>query len=94
MRESLELRRRALPAGHWQIASSESCPRGCLTAAGRYREAEGLLLRAHAALAEALGETHERTLDARKRLVALYEAWGRPSKADRFRARAAAAATP
>jgi hypothetical protein len=37
-----------------------------------------------------MGEDHERAVDARRKLVALYEAWGQPSKADRFRTRPAA----
>jgi tetratricopeptide (TPR) repeat protein len=84
LRESLELRKRTLPPGHWQLASSESIVGACLTALGRFPEAETLLLRAHAGLVATLGEGHERTLDTRKRLVALYEAWGRPRRADLF----------
>jgi serine/threonine protein kinase len=81
VRESLELRRKALPAGHWLIASSESVLGACLTAERRFSEAEALLLRAHAALESSRGHDHERTVEARKRLVALYEAWGRPARA-------------
>jgi tetratricopeptide (TPR) repeat protein len=91
LRESLRLRRRALPAGHWLIASSEGVLGECLTRRGRYREAETLLLRSHEALAAAMGETHERTAEARRRLVALYEAWGRPARAERYRDPASAA---
>jgi tetratricopeptide (TPR) repeat protein len=85
LRESLALRRKSLPAGHWLIASSESVLGGCLTSLGRYREAETLLVRAHDTLASTLGGEHERTLDASKKLVALYEAWGKPRQADPYR---------
>jgi Tfp pilus assembly protein PilF len=88
LRESLELRRAALPAGHWLIASSESVVGACLTALRRFPEAERLLLHAHGALLAALGPAHERTLEARRRLVTLYEAWGRPRQAEPFRAAA------
>ena len=81
LRESLELRRRALPPGHWLIASSESVLGACLTAEGRYREAERLLLRAHAGLESSRGPDHDRTVEARKRLVDLYGAWRRPDQA-------------
>jgi len=81
VRESLELRRKSLPPGHWLIASSESVLGACLTAEGRYREAEALLLRAHAALESSRDRDHERTVEARQRLAALYEAWGRPDRA-------------
>jgi hypothetical protein len=55
-------------------------------ALSEFAEAETLLLAANGRLAAALGPAHERTREARARLVALYEAWGRPREADRFRA--------
>ena len=90
LRESLELRRRALPAGHWLIASSEGILGDCLAKRGRFVEAEALLLRSLERLAGSMGEDHERAVEARRKLVTLYEAWGKPSKADRFRASPAA----
>ncbi len=56
------------------IASSESVLGACLTAEGRYPEAEVLLLRAHAALESSLGRDHDRTVEARSRLDDLYRA--------------------
>jgi tetratricopeptide (TPR) repeat protein len=85
LRESLALRRRALPPGHWLVSSSQSVLGACLTVLGRYREAEALLLEAHAGLVASLGEPHERTVEARRRLAALYEAWGRESQARAWR---------
>jgi tetratricopeptide (TPR) repeat protein len=85
LRESLALRRAALPAGHWLISSSESVLGACLTAERRYLEAEALLLRAHAGLEASRGRDHDRTVEARKRLVALYEAWGKPDRAASWR---------
>jgi tetratricopeptide (TPR) repeat protein len=88
LRESLELRRRALPAGHWLIASAESTLGSCLTAERRFREAEPLLLHGLEGLRAAQGEDHELTVEARRRLVALYEAWGRPERAAAWRTQA------
>ncbi len=85
LRESLALRRAALPAGHWLISSSESVLGACLTAERRYPEAEALLLRAHAGLETSRGGGHDRTVEARRRLVALYEAWGKPERAASWR---------
>jgi tetratricopeptide (TPR) repeat protein len=85
VRDSLRLRQQALPPGHWLIASSESVLGACLTAERRYPEAETLLLRAHAGLVTSRGPDHERTVEARHRLVALYEAWGRPDRAAAWR---------
>jgi serine/threonine-protein kinase len=85
LRESLDLRRKALPPGHWLVSSSESVLGACLTAEGRYAEAEKLLLRAHTGLESSRGRDHARTVEARRRLVALYEAWGRPDRAAAWR---------
>jgi hypothetical protein len=77
---------KALPPGHWLIAAGESALGTCLVARGRFPEAEGFLLRGCEGLRASLGDTHERTVEARLRLVALYEAWGRPDRAAAFRA--------
>ena len=79
------MRRQALPPGHWLIASSESVLGACLTAERRFPEAEALLLQARAGLESSRGHDHERTVEARQRLVALYEAWGRPDRAAAWR---------
>jgi len=80
-----EAERQALPAGHWLIAASESALGACLVAGRRFREAEALLLHGYEGLRVSRGDTHERTVEARLRLVALYEAWGRPDRAAAFR---------
>ena len=76
----------APPSGHWLIAASESALGACLVAKGQFREAEGLLLLGYEGLRSSLGDTHERTVEARRRLAALYEAWGQPGRAAAFRA--------
>ena len=81
LRESLELRRRSLPPGHRLIASSESALGSCLTALGRFREAEPLLVRSYGALLASKGGADEGTIEARRRVVALYKAWGKPGNA-------------
>lgn len=85
LRESLDLRRRALPPGHWLIASAESTLGSCLAAQRRFREAEPLLLHGFEGLKAARGEGHELTAAARRRLVALYETWGRADRAAAWR---------
>lgn len=86
LRESLELRQRALPPGHWLIAASEIALGACLVADRRFGEAEALLLRGYEGLRASRGDAHERTIEARSRIIALYEAWGRPDRAAAFRA--------
>jgi serine/threonine-protein kinase len=71
LRECLELRQRALPADHWLIANTESVLGECLARMERYAEAERLLLDSAARLEAALGPDHERTREARDRLVLL-----------------------
>ena len=85
LRASLELRRRSLPAAHWLIASSESVLGECLMKAQRYAEAEQHLLRGYQDMVAASGAQHTRSLEARRRLAALYDAWGKPDEAAKYR---------
>ncbi|MEY2521064.1 MAG: eukaryotic-like serine/threonine-protein kinase, partial [Verrucomicrobiota bacterium] len=85
LRRALELRTRALKPGHWRIAETQGALGECLTAQHRMEEAETLLLESHTAFNQALGANDPRTRDARRGLLALYEAWGKPDKAARFR---------
>jgi serine/threonine-protein kinase len=94
LRESLALRRRTLPEGHWMIASSESILGEHLARAGRYAQAESLLVASAGKLAEIRGENATVVQDARARLVSLYEAWGRPADAAQWRARIAVVTPP
>ena len=77
-RQALAIFTTAYPPGHREIADALSVLGACLAAQHRYAEAEPLLRRGHAGLAARLGESHRRTRQARQRLTALYEAWGRP----------------
>ncbi len=84
LREALALRLRALPAEHKDVGSARGALGECLLAERRYTEAEPLLVDAHAALHGRTGARHAAAL-----LVRLYEAWGRPAKAEPYRALAA-----
>jgi Tetratricopeptide repeat len=53
----------------------------------RYEEGETLLSSAYATQVAALGERHPITLVSARRLVKLYEAWGKPDKAKMWRVR-------
>ena len=66
----------------------------CLTALGRVDEAEVELLAALDVLKRTMGETHEYTRRAAGSLVSLYEEWGKPGKAEAFRALAPQAPQP
>jgi len=87
LRESLAVRRAALPTGHWLVASGESVLGAHLARQGRFAEAERLLLSAAPVLESARGPESAVAQDTYRRLVQLYEAWGRPDAAARWRAR-------
>ena len=84
IREGLELRTRLLPQGDWKIASARSILGGHLVLAKRFTEAEPLLLDAERDLVATLGNDSAVVADARRRLVGLYTALGRPGDASRW----------
>jgi hypothetical protein len=53
----------------------------------RYEDAEPLLLLAFQGRETKLGPQHPRTIDSLKQLVSLYELWGKPDEAERWRAK-------
>ena len=65
--------------------NAESALGECLLAAGDAAAAEPLLLTAEPVLRQALGARSREVKSARQRLVAVYEALGRPADAARFR---------
>ena len=59
----------------------------CLIKLERYLEAEPVLLEAHTALTQILGESSVPTRPALQAIVSLYELWGRPDQAEEYRSR-------
>ncbi len=80
LREALAVSTAGYPKGHRMIAVCQSVLGECLTARGVFEEAEDLLLRGYQGLAGTKGEPHQ-TLAARRRIMALYAAWGQPERA-------------
>ncbi|UCC31020.1 MAG: serine/threonine protein kinase [Phycisphaerales bacterium] len=58
-----------------------------LAAQGHYEEAESLLLEGFATIESGHGKSHTTTPRALRRIVNLYDAWGKPDEASRWRAR-------
>ncbi len=85
LRDALRIRERAMPPGHWLIAATRSAVGEALVLRQRYPDAERMLIGALATLRSARGEDAELTRLARARLVTLYEHWGRPAEAARYR---------
>ncbi len=77
----------ALPAGDPNLPLYRSGYGDFLTGLGRHVEAEAALLEALEGCREVYGDDHPRTTRVVERLVALYESWGRPDRAEPYRAR-------
>ncbi len=85
LRESLEGFQQTQPAGHWMIGYAMLNLGRCEIALHEHEEAETTLLASHAMLEKALGPSHERTIQVRRALVELYEAWPKPEAAKEWR---------
>jgi hypothetical protein len=94
LRESLALRRAAYPAGHFLILSAESILGEHLAIARQFERAEALLLPSEKGLVAARGESAPIVQDARRRIVRLYESWGKPDEAAKWKALLPAVSQP
>ncbi len=81
--KALETAKRVLPAGDRMIANCQSGYGVCLTKLEQFPEAQEQLLAAYERIKGTIGEGEQRTL---KRLVELYEAWGKAEEAEKWRA--------
>jgi tetratricopeptide (TPR) repeat protein len=89
-RDGLRMRQADLPSGHPEIAAAQVNLGTFLSDQKRYADAEPLLLAAHEALqahpqAAASASLKQRLTQARERLVQLYDAWGKPDEAAKWR---------
>ncbi len=87
-RQCAEVRRRGLPEGHWQIAEAQSLLGACIQAEREFEQAEELLLQSLDVLRASRKPSDEHTRSAIRHLGELYEAWGRPEEAAKYRATA------
>ena len=85
LREAVAAYAQHLPRGHWFLAIAEINLGVCLMRLERYDEAETLLLRGHGCAERERGPTSSDALSVKKRLVELYEAWGKPGQAATWR---------
>lgn len=69
-----------LPRRNWYAAKLQSEHGECLIRLGRYAQAELPLLSSYEGLRSSYGPEHPQTLEAMRRLVQLYDAWGRPAQ--------------
>ena len=81
LREALPIQERAYRKNHARLAATKSLLGEALIARKDYQEAERLLLEARAVLKGVSGPEAREAEATRRRLVTLYESWGKPGKA-------------
>ena len=83
--QSVAIREKKLPKDDWRIASARSIWGECLTRRRAFEKAETLLVPSFRAIEKARGGQSETTDQAIRRIVELYEAWGKPELAQEYR---------
>jgi class 3 adenylate cyclase/tetratricopeptide (TPR) repeat protein len=86
-RESAGILEQRLPPGHWRKAYADRILGTALAGQGRYAEAEPFLVGSYPVVAASRGAQAKPTQEIAASLVSLYEKWGRPEKASRYRSR-------
>ena len=88
-REAIELWKSNLTPDdprYWRIADTQNALGGSLIALGRYEEADAILLESRRALHTAENVPDNIKPEALRRIIKLYEHWGKPDKAAEYRA--------
>jgi tetratricopeptide (TPR) repeat protein len=85
LREAARIRTESLPKEHFWVALANGALGECLTIEKRFPDAEPLLLSSYESLKSSQGAHNPRTGIALQRLISLYEAWGKPEQAARYR---------
>jgi len=85
LRDAVAVADRAYPEGSLGRVAYRLPLGNLLAERGRFAEAEPLVLAAYDAYLESEGPEGPRTVDAASWLVKLYDGWGRPDEADRYR---------
>jgi tetratricopeptide (TPR) repeat protein len=88
--EARDWRRQSLPAGHRGTGEAELALGECLLALSRFPDAEPLLLAGLQTTPVPLRSAHFNRRAALELLVTLYERWGKPEEARKYRAQLAA----
>ena len=90
MRECLVTRAKTQP-DDWTTFNTKSMLGGSLLGQKKYADAEPLLLLGYEGMNERAGDIPPRAaprlIEAQKRLVQLYDAWGKPDQAAKWRAK-------
>jgi tetratricopeptide (TPR) repeat protein len=84
--EGIEIRSKVFGEDHSDTAAARSLLGGCLTKEGKYAQAEKHLTKSLEIIKKQFGQEHPRTQAALRRVVELYDAWGKPKQAAAHRA--------
>lgn len=84
-RQALTMFEQTLPADHWRMSNARSLLGGCLVDAGRPGEGEALIRDSYEHIVAATGQGSPYSLEARQRMVTLYEALGDTARAAEYR---------
>jgi serine/threonine protein kinase/tetratricopeptide (TPR) repeat protein len=85
LRACLATRQKVLPEGHWLIADARSLLGVAVAGQGEFAQAEPLLLDAFARVKDSPQAPRDCKRQARRRIVRLYESWGKPDQAAAWR---------
>jgi len=83
--KAIAIQRKTFAEKSWEIATTKLLLGACYSEAKRFEEAEPLILGALPIIEQNFGPDHARTQAAVRRLISLYEAWGKPEKAAEYR---------
>ncbi|CAM2069719.1 Non-specific serine/threonine protein kinase [Sulfidibacter corallicola] len=86
-RQATAILERRFPDGHWIVDKARALLGRSLTGQKRYEEAEVLLRQAYQSLRQRFGDDDGFVTMPLKDLILLYEQWGKPEKARRYRER-------
>jgi len=84
--EGIVIRVKVFGEDHSDTAAARSLLGGCLTKEGKYTQAEKLLTGSLEIIKKQFGQEHPRTQAALRRVVELYDAWGKPKQAAVYKA--------
>lgn len=85
LREALDLRLHALGKTHWRTAEVQATLGRCLLAQQNFVDAEPLLLQSYTTFKEHYPERIASQQKALQGIVTVYEKWGKPSHAEKYR---------
>ncbi|MFQ5462486.1 MAG: tetratricopeptide repeat protein [Phycisphaerae bacterium] len=85
LEQAVDVLRDNFPKEHWRIAFAQSAWGESLTALARLDEAEPLLTSSYQTMSDQRGPSDRYVLVALGRVIAMYEVWNKPDKAEAYR---------